>query len=72
MPETEPAAAAADPQCPCLVQRIDELLACLHGEAESARRRHWRRQLELVTERARRLGCFEPDRLRGPLGPPPP
>ena len=61
-----------DPQCPWLLQRIDELQSDMLAEAEPARRRHWRRQLRLVTERARCLGCLSETWPRPGLGSPPP
>jgi hypothetical protein len=66
-PETD-----SDPQCPLLMQRIVELRAELSLEIEPARARHWRRQLRTVTERARRLGCFDPTRVRRSCDPMPP
>ncbi len=61
-----------DPQCPWLLQRIDELQAALGDESEGGRRRHSRRQLRLLTERARCLGCFEARRFRPGVDAPPP
>lgn len=61
-----------DPQCPWLMQRIDELQGELAGEGEGLRRRHSRRQLRLLTERARCLGCYEGRRHRPAVDPPPP
>jgi hypothetical protein len=61
-----------DPQCPWLLQRIGELQTDLAGESESMRRRHWRRQLRLLTERARCLGCLDATRHRPGVDPPPP
>jgi len=55
---TERSPNPADPQCPYLLQRIDELQADLRDESEPTRSRHWRRQLQLLRERARRLGCY--------------
>ena len=48
----------SDPQCPWLLQRIDELDAELALETEPARARHWRWQLRAVVDRARCLGCL--------------
>jgi hypothetical protein len=48
----------SDPQCPCLLERIDELDAALALETEPARARHWRWQLRAVVDRARGLGCL--------------
>ena len=48
----------ADPQCPWLLQRIEELDAALALETEAARSRHWRSQLRAVVDRARGLGCL--------------
>jgi hypothetical protein len=61
-----------DPQCPWLLQRIDELQADLADESESLRRRHGRRQLRLLTERARCLGCLDDRRFRPGVDAPPP
>jgi hypothetical protein len=66
------AAAEPDPQCPWLLQRIDELRDDLAAEAEGGRRRHWRRQLRLLTERARCLGCLDGIRPRPGVDPLPP
>jgi len=57
---TEPSASPtdADPQCPYLLQRIHELQADLGHESEPLRAQHWQRQLQLLKERARRLGCY--------------
>lgn len=49
-----------DPQCPWLLERIQELRAALAAEPEAARQRHWRDQLRRLDDRARRLGCFDP------------
>lgn len=64
-----------DPQCPFLLQRIDELRDDLLHEVEPMRRRHGRRQLRLLTERARCLGCLgclKAARPRPGVDPPPP
>jgi hypothetical protein len=67
-----PTAPDLDPQCPLLLQRIDELQDHLSHEAEPMRRRHGRRQLRLLTERARCLGCLNATRPRPGIDPPPP
>lgn len=56
----DPSACPRDPQCPFLLQRIDELSAMLALEPEASRRQHWRRQLRLLQQRARCLGCLDP------------
>lgn len=53
-----PAPRPCDPQCPWMLQRIQELHAALAQENEPARRRHWRDQLRALHDRARRLGCL--------------
>ncbi len=50
-----------DPQCPWMLQRIQELHAALAQESEPARRRHWHAQLRALNDRARRLGCPDAD-----------
>lgn len=54
----------ADPQCPGLLQRIDELRDSIAHEPDAARRGHWLRQLQPVVERARGLGCLACRRRR--------
>jgi hypothetical protein len=61
-----------DPQCPWLLQRIDELQGDLAVEAEPMLKRHWRRQLRVLTERARCLGCLSGTRPRPGIDAPPP
>lgn len=61
-----------DPQCPLILQRIDELRADLSLESEPLRARQSRRQLRTLTERARRLGCLGGPRPRLGVGPLPP
>lgn len=62
-----PAPRPCDPQCPWMLQRIQELHAALAQESEPARRRHWRVQLRALDERARRLGCLAAGELAAAL-----
>lgn len=64
--------ADTDPQCPWLMQRIDELQGEIAVEAEGLRRQHWGRQLRRLTERARCLGCYDGRRHRPAVDAPPP
>ena len=72
IPMTPPAPIDVDPQCPLILQRIEELQADLVGEREASRRRQGRRQLRVLTERARCLGCLDGTRPRAGIDPLPP
>ena len=58
-PPTHDATAAVDPQCPLLIERIEELKSDLAIEAEPARVRQVQVQIRVLTHRARCLGCFD-------------
>ena len=52
-----------DPQCPFLMQRIDELRTYLFTESDATRAQPSRLQLRALLERARCLGCFDTARV---------